>query len=362
MPLQGKIDFRSDTFTQPTDAMRHAMFESVVGDDVWGLDPTVNELEQLAAKIFGKDAALFLPSTCMGNLIAVMAHTSGRGDEILVGDKAHISLYEQGGVSTIGGVHVRTLSNKEDGTFDVSELVGKIRPNNVHFPKTALVCLESTHNMCGGSVLEPSFIDSVASIAAPLGIKLHLDGARVFNALTYLKLSPAGYVARFDSISICLSKGLGAPVGSLLIGGKQFIDSSRRLRKALGGGMRQAGVIACCGRIALTDMVARLEEDHANASLLCSLLMQIPGISSTAPPQTNIVKFAVNGVDLNGFCMELEKHNVYMITVDEGRAVRAVMHYHIIKEDVVEAARVVEDIMKKISNGQIVIRSGSRVY
>ena len=253
----------------------------------------MKELELLAAKMFGKEAALFLPSTCMGNLIAVMAHTSGRGDEILVGDKSHISLYEQGGASTIGGVHVRTLSNKSDGTFEISELVDRIRSNDVHLPRTSLVCLEYTHNMCGGTVLEPSFIDSVASITSPLGIKLHLDGARVFNALTFINLSPAEYCAHFDSISICLSKGLGAPIGSLLIGTSKFIESSCRLRKVLGGGMRQAGVIACCGLIALTDMVARLPEDHDNAYLLYSLLMRIPGISFTAPPQTNIVLFTV---------------------------------------------------------------------
>ena len=359
MPLNGKIDLRSDTFTQPTAAMRAAMSESIVGDDVWGLDPTVNELEKLAATLFGKEASLFLPSTCMGNLIAAMVHA--RGGEMLMGDKSHISLYEQGSVSTIGNVHARTLRNLDDGTFDLAELKQKLRPSNVHFPKTALVCLESSHNMCSGSVIGLDFVKAVRQTIGE-GVRLHLDGARVFNALTFLGIDPATYVASFDSVSVCLSKGLGAPIGSLLLGSQKFIDSARRMRKALGGGMRQAGVIACCGLIALKDMTKRLHEDHENATALYNHLSKLPGISFTAPPQTNIVKFKVERFNMDGLCTVLAERNVPMITVDDGTAIRAVMHYHITRDDVDETARIFKSVLDEIAKGTLTIPNGSRLY
>jgi threonine aldolase len=365
MPLKGRIDFRSDTFTEPTPAMREAMATCEVGDDVWELDPTVKDLESLAATILGKEASILVPSSVMANLIAVMAHTSGRGEEILIGDRSHISLYEQGNVSTIGGVHVRTFKNFDDGTFDLDELAIKIRPgNNVHFPKTSLVCLESTHNMCSGSAIPVEFIDKVRSVIDSNGsnIKLHIDGARLFNATTALGINPADYVRSADSVNVCLSKGLSAPIGAILAGSKDFIQKSRMLRKALGGGMRQVGVIACTGIIALRDMVGRLDEDHKNATRLYEILTSIPGIVIIRP-QTNIVKFSFDSkFNLSGFVKELESHNVYMITVDEGRSVRAVTHRHIDQNDIEETGRVITEMVEKVRMGTLKISDGLRMY
>jgi threonine aldolase len=346
--------------------MRQAMATCEVGDDVWELDPTVKELEELGAKILGKEASLFVPSSVMANLIAVMAHTTGRGEEILVGDRSHISLYEQGNVSTLGGVHVRTVRNHEDGTFDLNELKLKIRPkNNVHFPKTSLVCLESSHNMCGGSAVPKTFIQETRNVIGN-EIKLHIDGARLFNATTALGVAPADYVREADSVNVCLSKGLVAPIGALLAGSREFIEKSRMLRKALGGGMRQVGVIACCGLIALKDMIGRLHEDHAHATLLNQLLVKIPGILSPKP-DTNIVKFwfdrtFTGEISLGGFVKELQTHNVFMITVDEGRAIRAVTHIHVTEDDVERAAAAVGDVLERIKAGKLVVEDGPRMY
>ena len=368
MPLNGKIDLRSDTFTQPTPAMRRAMAESVVGDDVWEMDPTVRQLEEYAAELFGKEAALFMPSSCMANLAAVMAHTSGRGEEILLGDRSHISLYEQGNMSTIGGVHVRTLRNMDDGTFDLDELEIKIRPpNNVHFPKTSLVCIESSHNMCSGSAVPLAFIERVHEIISPKGIKLHMDGARVLNSTVALGIDPAEYVKHADSIACCLSKGLAAPIGALLIGSRELIQKARHIRKALGGGMRQVGVIACTGLIALREMRHRLHEDHANAKRFYEGISSLPGVACSKP-DTNIVKFSLDPVmyknaNLSALTKVFEQENLYMITVDEGRSVRAVMHYHIEPHDVDEAISIVSRVLKGVADGTITVTaSNERMY
>ena len=345
MPLKGRHDFRSDTFTEPTTEMRQAMATCEVGDDVWELDPTVKELESLSATMFGKEAALFVPSSCMANLIAVMVHCSRRGEEMLAGHRSHISLYEQGNVSTIGGVHVRTLKNFDDGTFSLDELKAKIRPpNNIHFPRTSLVCIETSHNMCGGSAVPKHFIDGVrAQIGST--IPIHIDGARVFNSAIALKLSPSEYMESADSISVCLSKGLSAPVGAVLIGSFKFINQAKLIRKALGGGMRQAGVLACCGLIALRDMVGRLEEDHSLATQFFKNVMHFPGIK-ISKPQTNIVKFSFEpAIDLEKLVQSLRTRNVWMMTVDEGTAVRAVTHLHIDSHDVQVAATVLKDLL-----------------
>lgn len=366
MPLKGRLDFRSDTFTEPTAAMRHAMATCDVGDDVWELDNTVKELEAFAACIFGKESALFVPSSCMANLIAVMAHCSGRGEEILVGDRSHISLYEQGNVSTIGGVHVRTLKNFDDGTFCLKELGLKKRPaNNVHFPKTSLVCIETSHNMCGGSAVKKSFIDEVRREIGD-GVRIHVDGARIFNSITALGITPSEYTESVDSIAVCLSKGLAAPVGAVLIGSSSFMRKAKMLRKALGGGMRQAGVIACCGQIALRDMVGRLYEDHDNARLLYLKISSIPGII-ISEPATNIVKFSLDesvfkDVDLSGLTSELQKRNVWMITVDEGRAVRAVTHLHVSSDDVARAGSILQEVLSEVISGTLSIAPSERLY
>jgi threonine aldolase len=367
MPLKGRIDLRSDTFTEPTAAMRKAMATCEVGDDVWDLDPTVKELEDYAASIFGKDAALFVPSSVMANLIAVMAHTTGRSEEIIVGDRSHISLYEQGNVSTIGGVHVRTVKNFDDGTMELDEVERKVRPlGNVHFPKTSLICIESSHNMCSGSALPFSFIEDISKVCSRHDIKLHMDGARVFNSATALKTDVGAYTKSVDSVTVCLSKGLAAPIGSLLIGSKGFIVKSKQLRKALGGGMRQAGVIACCGLIALKEMSLRLEDDHANAKRLFEILSSIPGIL-VRQPDTNIVKFALEkemyrGVNLSGLAKYFEVHNIFMITVDEGAAIRAVVHYHITREDIETAGSVISSVLGQVRCGQLVIPNGNTLY
>jgi threonine aldolase len=364
MPLNGRIDLRSDTFTEPTHAMRVAMAETPVGDDIWELDVVVKELEAETARIFGKESGLFFPSSVMANLAALMAHTSGRGDEILVGDRSHISLYEQGNVSTIGGVHVRTLRNFEDGTFDLGELKLKIRPDNVHFPVTSLVCLETTHNMCGGTPIPLEFIRDVRSVVG--GTKIHVDGARVFNATTALRIDPAEYLAVADSISLCLSKGLAAPIGSMLVGSSEFIQKARRIRKALGGGMRQVGVLAAPGLIAIREMRHRLDEDHANAKFLFHILSKINGVESTEPV-TNILKFHLNpnvfpNISLGGLVALFQARNVYTSTVDEGRSIRAVTHYHITKEDVEEAGRVISEVLSRVAAGTLAVPEVARSY
>ena len=367
MPLKGRIDLRSDTFTEPTSAMRQAMATCDVGDDVWDLDPTVHELQKFAAETFGKESALFVPSSVMANLIAVMAHTTGRGEEILVGDRCHISLYEQGNVSTIGGVHVRTIKNFDDGTLDLEELKLKIRPlNNVHFPRTSSVCIESSHNMCSGSALPLEFIESVSKICKENSIPLHMDGARVFNSATALGIDVAKYTAAADSVTVCLSKGLAAPIGSLLIGATSFIAKAKQLRKALGGGMRQAGVIACCGLMALKDMTQRLHEDHANAKSLYRHLSQVPGVI-IQEPQTNIVKFSLSKdhlgeVSLGGLVKHLESKKVFLITVDEGRSIRAVTHYHITAADIEQAASAIKSALEEVGLGSLNLAEQQRVY
>jgi threonine aldolase len=343
------------------------MSECEVGDDVWDLDPTVRELEQYAAQMFGKESALFMPSSCMANLAAIMAHTIGRGEEILVGDKSHISLYEQGNVSTIAGVHARTIENYDDGTFDLDDLKIKIRPHNVHFPKTSVVCIETSHNMCSGAAVPQEFIEQVHAITDPLGIKIHIDGARILNSTTALGIDPAAYVAHADSVACCLSKGLAAPIGAVLVGKTDFIKKAKHIRKALGGGMRQAGVLACCGLIGLKEMSKRLIEDHNNAKKFYDALASQPGVLVNRP-DTNIVKFSLSpdiypNVNLGALVNVLTKLNVFMITVDEGRSVRAVMHYHITTQDVAEAASVVEATLRDIRDGKLVLGDdGVRMY
>jgi len=237
------IDLRSDTVTQPTPAMRRAMAEAEVGDDVFGEDPTVNRLEEMAAIRMGKEAALFVTSGTQGNMVALLAHC-GRGDEVILGHLAHTHLYEQGGMSSLGGIHPRVLLNQPDGTLDLDQVEAAIRPDNVHFPRSRLLTLENTHNRCHGAPLTPEYTQAAANLAHRYGLKVHLDGARVFNAAIALDVDVKALVDPVDSVTFCLSKGLSAPVGSVVCGSRQFIAEARRARKVLGGGMRQAGVIA----------------------------------------------------------------------------------------------------------------------
>ncbi|KAH8280958.1 hypothetical protein KR054_005891 [Drosophila jambulina] len=263
------VDLRSDTVSQPTAQMRARMAAAEVGDDVYGEDPTVNELEARTAAIFGKEAGLFVPSGTMGNLLAIMVHCHRRGTEALVGDLSHIFLYEQGGASHLAGVQLATLKNEQDGTFSLQELRRRIRHDDYHEPITSLVVVENTHNICGGKVVPLSFLDELAALVRQPGvgtgsarIALHMDGARVFNAAASLGVGVERICRDFDSVSICLSKGLSAPVGSVLVGSKDFIAEARRLRKALGGGMRQAGILAAAGLVALKEVVPLLGKDH----------------------------------------------------------------------------------------------------
>ncbi|TEU18835.1 MAG: low-specificity L-threonine aldolase, partial [Dehalococcoidia bacterium] len=285
------IDLRSDTVTHPTPEMRKAMFEAEVGDDVYGEDPTVNRLEAMAAEMLGNEAALFTTSGTQSNLTAVLTHTK-HGDEIIVGDEAHMLWYEMGGAAALGGVTIRTVPNDSCGHLSLDDIDRTIRGKDIHYPETTLLCLENTHNRCGGTVLTPDYTNEVCDLAHTRGLKVYLDGARIFNAAIALGV-PAHALARScDSVGLCLSKGLSAPVGSLLCGSKDFVERARKFRKMLGGGMRQAGVIAAAGIVALETMVERLAEDHNNARRLAQGLTNIEGITLAQDDiPTNIVMF-----------------------------------------------------------------------
>ena len=341
-----EIDLRSDTVTKPTDQMRVAMFEAEVGDDVFGDDPTVNQLEEKASEMFGKEAALYVPSGTMGNLISVMTHCSGRGEEVILGDCSHISLYEQGGVAQLGGVHPRTVLNLPDGTLDLDEVKRKIMPDNIHHTITRLICVENTHNAMGGCVIHPEFMDKVAEIVCDTNIKIHVDGARIFNAATALGLPVSKLLEHADSVSVCLSKGLGAPVGSVIAGKKDFIQRARRLRKALGGGMRQAGVIAAPALIALETMSQNLHIDHDNAKRLAQGLAAMKDLGIQIDPstvETNIVIFRLVRDDMTAmeFANSLgnpeegqKKQVIVKIAPKNTQLIRLVTHHQVTQEDV----------------------------
>lgn len=256
------VDLRSDTISRPTKLMRQAIFEAEVGDDVYGEDPTVNNLEKKAATLLEKEAGLFVPSGTMGNLIAMMVHCTRRGSEVFVGDISHTFLYEQGGAAQLAGIQLHTLPNNSDGTFDLELMKSKVRTRDIHEPKSSLIIVENTHNICGGKVIPLKWLKELAETASSLKIPLHMDGARLYNAAVYLGIPAAQIVKDFASVTFCLSKSLGAPVGSVLVGSESFIYEARRARKALGGGMRQSGFMAAAGIVALDTMIERLAVDH----------------------------------------------------------------------------------------------------
>jgi threonine aldolase len=293
------IDLRSDTVTKPTAGMRAAMAAAEVGDDVYGEDPTINRLQSLTAKRFGFESALFFPTGTQSNLAALMAHC-GRGDEYLVGQEAHTYKYEQGGAAVLGSIQPQPLENEPHGGIALERIAAAIKPDDYHFARTRLLALENT---IGGRVLPLNYQREVTRYAHSRGLATHLDGARIFNALVKLGLDEPAAVAGFDSVSICLSKGLGAPAGSVLVGTESFIAQARRWRKALGGGMRQAGMLAAAGLYALENHVERLAEDHANATFLASGLSEM-GVAVTAP-QTNVVY-----VDIPAVHIEALKHHL----------------------------------------------------
>ena len=341
------VDLRSDTLTRPTAAMSKAMAEAEVGDDVFGEDPTVNKLEEMAAERMGKEAALFVASGTMGNLVSLLTHCA-RGEEIILGSLAHTFYFEQGGSAAMGGIHPRTLPNQPDGTLTLSDIEGAIRPDNVHFPRTRLIVLENTHNLCGGHPLDVDYMKAVGDLARRHGLKIHVDGARFFNAAVALDVPAAKLAAEADSVSFCLSKGLGAPVGSVVCGSGDFISEARRARKILGGGMRQAGVLAAAGIVALNEMVERLADDHANARKLAEGLAQMPGISID-PNQihTNIVYFEADRKDITieELVKRLGDSGARMLPVGPGR-IRAVTHYHISSDDIDYVLEVFAKVLK----------------
>ncbi|MGQ9778296.1 MAG: low-specificity L-threonine aldolase [Bacillota bacterium] len=342
------IDLRSDTVTQPTPAMRAAMARARVGDDVFGEDPTVRELEELGAAMVGKEAALFVPSGTMGNQVAVMAHTM-RGDEVIVEAEAHIYYYEVGALAVLAGVQARPVAG-ERGYIPPERIAAHIRPENIHFPRTALLCLENTHNRAGGAVITPHQMRAMAEAAHARGIPVHLDGARIFNAAVALGVSAAELAAPADSVMFCLSKGLCAPVGSLLAGSHEFIARARKCRKLLGGGMRQAGILAAAGIVALREMVDRLAEDHAKARRLAEGLAAIRGIAiEPAGVQTNIVLFSVAplGVGSEEFLARLAARGVLGTSFGE-ETVRFVTHHDVEPAQIDAALRAVAEVAREI--------------
>ncbi|XP_072386376.1 uncharacterized protein [Diabrotica undecimpunctata] len=289
------IDMRTDTISKPTPEMREAMYAAEVGDDVYGEDPTVTELERRSAELLGKEDALFVASGTMANLLAMMVHCPQRGSEIISGDKSHTFCLEQGGAAQLAGIQTRCLKTKDDGTFDLDELREKIRKNvDIHETITSLIVVENTHNLCGGRVIPLDWLEKVGSIAAEHDIPVHMDGARVMNAAVYLKVSPRRVVRDVDSVCFCLSKGLGCPIGSILAGSADFINKARRIRKVLGGGWRQAGILAAAGLVALDTMIDRLKIDHDHAFKIARAIyeLQSPMISVNLNIiETNIIMF-----------------------------------------------------------------------
>jgi threonine aldolase len=289
--LNGYIDLRSDTVTQPTPEMREAMHRAELGDDVFGDDPTINRLEDIAAAKLGKEAAVFVASGTMGNLTSLLTHC-GRGEEVIVGDQAHIFRYEAGGSSALGGIAQFQIPNNPDGTLPLDKVEAAIRGSDQHEARTKLIALENTHNRCGGTVLPVEYMKQVRELADKHGLKVHLDGARVFNAAVALGVDVRTITQYAESVTFCLSKGLSAPVGSVICGSRDFIVQARRYRKMLGGGMRQAGVLAAAGIVALEKMVDRLAEDHASARRLAEGLADLPGVAIDLDRvQTNILFF-----------------------------------------------------------------------
>src|SRR6266853_885758 len=290
------IDLRSDTVTLPTPAMREAMYRAEVGDDVYHEDPSINRLQEMAAERLGKEASLFVPSGTMGNVAAILAH-AGRGEAVIVGNQSHIYRYEVGGASTVGGSPMYVVPTEARGLLDLHQVeIGISDGSDEHSAPTALLCIENTHNRCGGAVLNVEQVEALVSLAHEHGVKVHMDGARIFNAATALGVQVSTLAQPVDSMMFCLSKGLSAPVGSILVGSREFIHKAHRMRKVLGGGMRQAGILAAAGIVALEQMVERLAEDHENCKRFAFGLADFPQIEVDVEcVVTNIVNFSVHG-------------------------------------------------------------------
>jgi threonine aldolase len=323
------IDLRSDTVTKPTPEMREAMAEAEVGDDVYRDDPTVNRLEELAANMLGKEASLFVPSGTMGNLIALLVHCQ-RGDEAIVGSKSHIYLNEAGGMSALGGIQPCPVPNQPDGTLALEDIFASIRTEDVHHPITRLICLENTQNICGGIPLTAAYTREVGEMARKNNLSLHIDGARIFNAAAAQNVSVRDMADPADSVMFCLSKGLASPVGSMLVGTNQFIARARHLRKMLGGGMRQVGVLAAAGIISVEKMTKRLSDDHARARKLADNLRNVKGILvDEGSPYSNMVYLNLANdvkVDAAAIISSAAKQGV-LLDCESPRRFRLVTHY-----------------------------------
>jgi len=338
------IDLRSDTVTHPTPAMRQAMANAPVGDDVYGEDPTINELQTYAADLLGKEAALYLPTATMSNIAAALTHCR-RGDELITSKRSHMFLYEQGGGAHLGGISMYTIDPLPDGTMPLDAVERAIRDDDPHMPRTSLICLENTAGSVGGTAVPVEYMDRVGELARKYGLKVHLDGARLFNAVAALKVHPRDLVRGVDTVQLCLSKGLCAPMGSLLVGSREFIRQALRTRKVLGGGMRQAGIVAAAGLVALRDMRERLVDDHRTAAQLADGLAQIPGIVvEPSTIRTNMVFFSISSaVSSAEFVAALAARNIIL---RGGPSFRAVTHYWITPERIQLVLDTVREFMR----------------
>lgn len=340
----GVIDLRSDTVTLPTAEMLEAIIEAKLGDDVYGEDPTVNRLEELAAQKMGKEAALLVTSGTQANLVSLMSNAK-HGEMVLLEADSHIFWYEVGGVSSIAGLLPWPVKGIR-GILSPEVIEGALRPKNIHYPEPALICIENTHNRAGGTITTPKQIEKIRTIADAHGLKLYMDGARIFNAAVAMNMDVRQFTKHVDNLMFCLSKGLSCPIGSIVVGTRQFVEKARSVRKMLGGGMRQAGIIAAPGLIALEKMIDRLAEDHGNARLLSQALSKINGISiDMGAVQTNIVIFEVGnlGFTANDFVSELKTRGILGSTMDKEK-VRLVTHRGIEKEHVERTIEAIRDI------------------
>jgi len=329
------IDLRSDTVTLPSKEIKQAIFDAELGDDVFQEDKNVNLLEKQAANLSGKESALLVPSGTMGNLISFLVHCP-RGTEAILGNKSHTFIYEAGGISAFGGIHSHQLQNSDDGLMDLAEIKQAIRLDNVHFPQTSLISLENTHNMCFGSPISKDYIDEVSNIAKENKLKLHVDGARIFNATTALNISLKDMIVNVDSITFCLSKGLACPIGSIICGSKEFIHSARRMRKVLGGGMRQAGIIAAAGLIAINQLESQIQDDHLNAQLLSDGINNINGLNVDCDKvKTNIIYFELKSKTISSteLLTKMKNSGILFFEVSPNKY-RLVTHYGITKSDI----------------------------
>lgn len=343
------VDLRSDTVTHPSPAQREAIYRAELGDDVLGDDPTVQALEAKAADRLGKEAALFVASGTMANLVALLAHCNRRGDEAIVGSMSHILQIEQAGAAALGGIQLRSVTNDAKGHIDLDEVRASIRPAGMYQPRTAMIAVENTHNAMNGSALSAAYTAEVAQIAHNAGAALHVDGARIFNAAIALETDAANLVRDADSVSFCLSKGLACPVGSLICGTGEFIAEARRVRRMVGGGMRQIGILAAAGIVGLDEMVDRLADDHANARVLADGLASIPGVTATPElVQTNILFFTLDSsIDGAAFRERCKERGVLF----SGGPVRwrMVTHYGIERDDIAFALEQIREVATSLA-------------